>query len=189
MPFIDLRKFSLSGFPYHIHNSLSVPVFTSYTLFIHQISPTISTIIFIPIHPFIPLQSTHSCIPKRHMCSSIQTPLFHPASQDLVIVVHIFQRCLSAFSLPHSELFFSSNIHFPVQIRSSLPTHTSSLLHCPRTTFCMDDRVQVKGFVVVFVSRFLFQCPMHQEFLYIAKAVQCIGEGFMLPFTQLLKYQ
>ena len=58
MPFIDLRKFSLSGFPYHTHNSLSVPVFTSYTLFIHQRSPTISTIIFISIHPFIPLEST-----------------------------------------------------------------------------------------------------------------------------------
>ena len=42
---------------------------------------------------------------------------------------------------------------------------------------------------LLLVSMFLFQCPMHQEFLYIAKAVQCIGEGFMLPFTQLLKYQ
>ena len=58
MPFIDLRKFPLSEFPYHTHNSLSVPVFTSYTLFIHPIFPTISTIIFIPIHPFMPLEST-----------------------------------------------------------------------------------------------------------------------------------
>jgi len=58
MPFIDLRKFPLSGFPYHTHNSLSVPVFTSYTLFIHPISHTISIIIFIPIHPFIPLELT-----------------------------------------------------------------------------------------------------------------------------------
>jgi hypothetical protein len=47
-----LRKFPLSGFPYHIHNSLSVLVFTSYTLFIHPISPTISTITFNPIHPY-----------------------------------------------------------------------------------------------------------------------------------------
>ena len=58
MPFIDLRKFPLSGFPYHTHNSLSVPVFTAYTLFIHPISHTISIIIFIPIHPFIPLECT-----------------------------------------------------------------------------------------------------------------------------------
>ena len=58
MPFIDLRKFPLSGFPYHTHNSLSVPVFTSYTLFIYPSSSTISNVIFIPIHPFIPLPST-----------------------------------------------------------------------------------------------------------------------------------
>ena len=57
MPFIDLRKFPLSGFPYHTHNSLSVPVFISYTLFIHPITPTISTITFNSI-PLLPLDYT-----------------------------------------------------------------------------------------------------------------------------------
>ena len=57
--------------------------------------------------------------------------------------------------------------------------------HCPRT-FCRDDRLSVKGFVVVLVSRFLFQCPMHQESLSIARALECIGEVSMLPSTQLL---
>ena len=42
---------------------------------------------------------------------------------------------------------------------------------------------------LLLVSMFLFQCPMHQESLSIARALKCIGEGSMLPPTQLLDVQ
>ena len=42
---------------------------------------------------------------------------------------------------------------------------------------------------LLLVSMFLFQCPMHQESLSIARALKCIGEGSMLPPPQTLDVQ
>ena len=107
MPFIDLRKFPLSEFPYHTHNSLSV------TLFIHPISRTISSITFNPI-PLIPLESTLLLYNQdTHVIFHIDPP---PSLPNISGSTHcskwISQVSLWVF-ITSLRMIFSSSIHFP----------------------------------------------------------------------------
>ena len=142
MPFIDLRKFPLSEFPYHTHNSLSVPVFTSCTLLIYPISEsTISTIISIPKHHFIPLESTLLLYnQEKHVFLHLDPSSLPSFSGSSDCSTYIPQVSLCIFITSLRIIFFLVPFIFLYKSEVHCLLTQVHCSHCPRT-FCMDDRV------------------------------------------------
>ena len=124
--------FPLSVFTYHTRNRFPIRVFTSYILFIHPLSLAVSSIIFISILPFLSLHSTLFLYTQETHVFLHLDPSSLPSfsgSSDCSTYLPQVSLCVFITSL---RIFFSSSIHFPAQIRSLLPTHTSSLLPLPK---------------------------------------------------------